>query len=435
MFGRRWKKFCDSLGLMATLAALIGGCFLVSWEAWPRIGRWHQHRLAGQFAAQIAATPDGEVTIPIRQLASLGNAAMGPLVEAAASERAAVAEIARQEIGLAFAACQIQLREAADDQTAEAMVALATALAENVERFGPAGRQWAERIALQMIDQADRFSATTATSLLGQCSRVLESVPPRGPRLQTLGAAVAVPRQENVLRVPPPVDLRMLAAPSEQALATVQRQQPFAQPLESTLVEVLPEDGANLPGPAPAEDFSPPWNGLRHDHQPPLSGDASLSVEVLPGQATPLPTTPRTRIIEVPTPLEMERQIVEFRGLSTDTLLARLAGSDKYVAGAMRIVLTERGMTDAGLDMAARTKSPDVAERMRLVEDVSALPAASARRLLRLLLGDDSGEVRLQALTVLATTNDPRLAELARTIAIGDEDPRVAELASRLLQK
>ncbi len=413
MFGGRWKQFCLSVGHLAALIALIGGCFVVSWEAWPRIGRWHQQRLAKQFMAKIATTPDPEVKIPIRQLASLGTPALAALVKAAASERAAVAEIARQEIDLTFAACQVHLHEAVDDETTEAMIALATALAENVERFGPTGKQWAERIALRMIDQADHLPVTTAPRLLSECSRVLESVPPRGPRLQTVRTVGAAPTQENALAVAPPsIDLQMLAAPSEQALAAIKRQQPFAQPLESTLAPSPTEDRLST------EDLS-------------LSGNASLSVKVLQPQTPPSPTT----IIEVPTPLEMQRRLNEFRGMSTDSLLARLPRSDKFVAGAIRTALGERGLQDAELVMVSRTKSPDVATRLRLVEEVSALPAASARRLLRLLLSDDSGEVRFRALTILATTNDPRLAELARAIAVRDEDPRVAELASRLLRQ
>ncbi|MCH7753087.1 MAG: hypothetical protein IH898_13165 [Planctomycetes bacterium] len=417
MFGGRWKQFCASVGHLAALIALIGGCFVVSWEAWPRIGRWHQQRLAEQFMAKIATTPDPEVKIPIRQLASLGTPALASLVEAAASERAAVAEIASQEIDLMFAACQVRLHEAANDdtanETAETMIALATALAENVERFGPTGKQWAERMAVRMIDQADRLPVATAARLLSQCSLVLESVPPQGPRLQTVRTVGAAPTQENALAVAPPsIDLQMLAAPSEQAFAAVRRQQPFAQPLESTLAPSPTED------PLSTEDLS-------------LSGNASLSVKVLQPQTPPPPTT----IIEVPTPLEMQRRLNEFRGMSTDSLLARLPRSDKFVAGAIRTALGERGMQDAELEMVARTKSPDVADRLRLVEEVSALPAASARRLLRLLLSDDSGEVRLRALTILATTNDPGLAELARAIAVRDEDPRVAELASRLLRQ
>ena len=433
MFGRRRKEFWDSLGHLATLAALIGGCFIVSWEAWPIVGRWHQQRLAKQFAAQIATTPDWEVKLPIRQLASLGAPAFAPLVEAAASERAAVAGIARQEIDLAFAAAQISLRETVDDETAEAMVALATALAENVERFGPAGKQWAERIALKMIDQVDRFPVATATSLLSQCSRLLDSVPPRGPRLQTVGTAVTSPQQENALGISPPnIDLQILAAPSEEALASVKRQQPFARPLESSLVEPQPEDVSNPPSRLSTEDLSRSWNGPSNPLRPPkLSGDASLSVEVLPGQAPPPPTT----FVEVPTPLEMEHRLSKLRSLSNESLLARLPRSDKFVVGAIRAVLEERGMQAAELEMAVRVKSPDVAERMRLIDEVSAMPAASARRLLRLLLGDDSGEVRLRALTVLATTNDPGLAELARRIVIDDNDPRVAELASQLLRQ
>ncbi|MEE9602451.1 MAG: hypothetical protein V3V75_04035, partial [Thermoguttaceae bacterium] len=338
MFGGRWKQFCVSVGQLAALIALIGGCFVVSWEAWPRIGRWHQQRLAQQFLAKIATTADPEVKIPIRQLASLGTPGLASLVEAATSERAAVAEIASQEIDLMFAACQVRLREAANDntanETAETLIALATALAENVERFGPTGKQWAERMAVRMIDQAGRLPVAKATRLLSQCSLVLESVPPQGPRLQTVQTAGAAPMQENVLAVAPPnIDLQILAAPPEQAFAAVRRQQPFAQPLESRPVEPLPEEGPNPP-------FRSPTKDPLSTEDSSLSGNASLSVKVLPGQTPPSPTT----IIEVPNPLEMQRRLIEFRGMSTDSLLARLPRSDKFVAGPIRAVLGERGM-------------------------------------------------------------------------------------------
>ena len=51
------------------------------------------------------------------------------------------------------------------------------------------------------------------------------------------------------------------------------------------------------------------------------------------------------------------------------------------------------------------------------------------------MLADTNAEIRLRALTSLATTGDPQLSELAREIATRDEDPRVAELATELMRK
>jgi hypothetical protein len=53
---------------------------------------------------------------------------------------------------------------------------------------------------------------------------------------------------------------------------------------------------------------------------------------------------------------------------------------------------------------------------------------------LRWFVADEDAEVRLQALTLLATTGDPQLAEIARERAVDDADPRVAEFATKLLQ-
>ena len=59
-------------------------------------------------------------------------------------------------------------------------------------------------MAVRMIDQADRLPIAKATRLLSQCSLVLESVPPQGPRLQTVRTVGAAPTQEKALAVAGP---------------------------------------------------------------------------------------------------------------------------------------------------------------------------------------------------------------------------------------
>ncbi len=72
---------------------------------------------------------------------------------------------------------------------------------------------------------------------------------------------------------------------------------------------------------------------------------------------------------------------------------------------------------------------------MRLIVDLEVLPAAAARRWLRLLLSDSDAEVRMRSLTALATTSDPQLYALAREMAVNDHDRRVSELATRIMRQ
>jgi hypothetical protein len=141
------------------------------------------------------------------------------------------------------------------------------------------------------------------------------------------------------------------------------------------------------------------------------------------------------QVVDVPSPQEMTTRVEVLRQQSTEALLLRLRNASFYEAGLIRNVLVERGFDEAVITWRQQLASPVVADRLRLVDEVSQLSAATARRLLRWLLDDPSGDVRLRALTALATTQSPDLRELARELAASDKDPRVAELASRLLRK
>jgi HEAT repeat protein len=74
-------------------------------------------------------------------------------------------------------------------------------------------------------------------------------------------------------------------------------------------------------------------------------------------------------------------------------------------------------------------------QRLEAIERAATLPTRDARLLLRWFLADDDADVRLQALTTLATSGDPKMAEIARRAAVEDADPRVADLASRLMRQ
>jgi hypothetical protein len=76
--------------------------------------------------------------------------------------------------------------------------------------------------------------------------------------------------------------------------------------------------------------------------------------------------------------------------------------------------------------------SEELAVRLRIVNTILKQPAGDVRPWLFLLAEDDDTEVRLLAVTVMATSDDRALIEKAWQISIRDRDPRVADLAAHL---
>jgi hypothetical protein len=76
--------------------------------------------------------------------------------------------------------------------------------------------------------------------------------------------------------------------------------------------------------------------------------------------------------------------------------------------------------------------SPADADRLRLAEGIAGEPGAGASAWLSLLVEDTSADVRLAAVSVMATSNDPALLEKAWDVALHDRDARFAALVPRL---
>jgi hypothetical protein len=141
-------------------------------------------------------------------------------------------------------------------------------------------------------------------------------------------------------------------------------------------------------------------------------------------------------VIDVPSPLEARLLLRRYRKLSNRELAARLGSTNGYELLAIEQVLRERKMPTASRPTTA-SAGPRVDADRQLFERVGQLPAAEARRLLRDLVADpnEATEVRLEALSLLATSGDPQLADIARQRVMEDTDPRVAELATQILRQ
>ena len=182
------------------------------------------------------------------------------------------------------------------------------------------------------------------------------------------------------------------------------------------------------------------WQGqsLNPAEAKPLQPQPLAEPKPTPLAARPLaeaPTaTPQSGIVDIPNPQTMAAQAEVLRSYSTGELFVRLQNAKFYEAGVIRSVLAERGMVEAEIDLRIRLNSPQSSDRLRFVDEVSSLPSNSARRTFLWLLEDESGDVRLRALTALATTRHPEVLRVARDLAVHDEDPRVANLASQLIR-
>jgi hypothetical protein len=402
------------------LSGLLGTGAVLSW---PRVSFWQQHRIAVSLVGELERNEIADSRTALRQIAALGDPAIEALVIAAASEEAEIAFVARRIVEERLASWKIRAAEKQTFDLAEPTGLLAHSLATHLVAFGAMGQQWATKLSLELVELAEDLPAAEAVPLLADCSEILSTVPAVGPRMRTASNTTSM-QQDTTLPLP---EMNIPRLPSERTISP-QRVQSTTPPLAEQAADDVEQD----PTPLPREsNWVPEWSKKTpaEPEAPQLDAGITGATPLTPPSITD--ETPRA----VPSPDEMAKRIAELKQCSLRELVGRLESADFYTAGAIRAALAERGITADELPLANRTLSKDSAVRLQLVEDLEVLPARTARRWLKELLSDELPEVRLQALTALATTNDPELVPIARDLAVRDTDRRVADLATRIMRE
>jgi hypothetical protein len=298
----------------------------------------------------------------------------------------------------------------------------------HVDKFGAFGQQWATRLTLDIVDVADSLAVEAAVPVLADCSTVLSAVPPLGPRMLTPPDPMRPVESEKTL-----AGLPSMRVPALSAVATKPAPQRPSAPSE--LESDLTHERLEFP-PTAQESIQPAGLPQGSNWIP------EWATRPKPTVAMPLPSlgsgpvlAGSDALVDVPSPEEQARMMESLRSLETRNLLEQLQDTDPFKIAAIRAVLVERGIAAEELALATRLCADDLAERLKLVDDLKVLPARTARRWLRELLADKDAEVRLSALTALATTNDPELPSIARDLAVRDADHRVAELAAQIMRE
>jgi hypothetical protein len=116
-------------------------------------------------------------------------------------------------------------------------------------------------------------------------------------------------------------------------------------------------------------------------------------------------------------------------------LMRWLHAADDATVSRVQLELRRRGSTEVQIELARELFDPDPAVRKDLARRLPELQTVNAGSWLLWLCRDDNAEVRLLAVSLLATAGDPSLLTQVERIARNDSDPRIQDQALRIAQQ
>lgn len=124
-----------------------------------------------------------------------------------------------------------------------------------------------------------------------------------------------------------------------------------------------------------------------------------------------------------------------FETYSTRSVIAWLRSVQPKLRDIARSELIRRGFGEPELELAARMADPDIRVRLGLLNDLSQRGDIDPRPWLLWMAEDAERDVRLRALTSLATMQDPNVHEKLRERLQHESDPAVVSLLRRVLSR
>ncbi len=410
-------------GLLLTLLFAGGLLALGQWA-------WNQRTwfLARQWANRLDQATEPQVDSLVQRINELGEPAIPILVEALGSDRDVVARSAKAVIWDEME----RWRTLPADQAWACLTTLAHALAGRVDRFGPEARGQAAALATRIL-QWPANGKVVGRRVVADCERVLRAVPS-----DSVAASQAPLASEGTASEP--AKAGAVVGPSYGGLAVETAPLPEssskpsgnADPGLAARAEGNPGSEPKRLIASPAErsqgELRRPW-GLPTE---PGSGDASEA-------GGPSVTNQPARLSPIRRPNVTDKGAGETSQATGGTpesaafeLMRRLHTQDPAEAAEAAAELKRCGLSERDLILARQLFHPDPQVRRRLARSLPQAPGIDAALWLVQLGQDEDPEVRLTALTLLATTGDPALSEQVRRLARTDPDERVQRLAERL---
>ncbi len=416
---------------------------LLAWLAW----LWFEpfgHVAAEHWRRQLEDAPAEQVEPLAGRLAQLGAPGIRALVDALGSRREVVASAARRVLWAELARWETLPIPAIMNNLA----VLAESLSQNAERFGPAARRDATDLAAEILRWLPDSGAANRVDVIGHCDRVFECAAIDQLAVASIATATSLAREtltrearggNGVVSQPATVPPRpLLETPDmSSALSAVPG---GGLPMDTFPSSDLPGSGDRGPAPAgrPGESEAVSSGGSADGPPIRLSSPRELFV---PDRIRPLSASePALRqpemaigIIGLETATNQKPVLdSEFGKIETDVLMRWLLADDAAVVSRAEAELRRRGFTDIQLKLARCLFNPDPAVRIELARTLPKLTTIDPVPWLLWLSRDPHIEVRLAAISLMATTGDPALLTRIRQMAREDADAAVQQVARRL---
>jgi hypothetical protein len=393
---------------------------------------------AAYWRQQLAAAPDEGVETVIRRIGELDRAGIAVLAAALGSERECVAQAAKQEL---FAELE-QWRRLSAGENASRLTELASALAERVDGFNPAGQRDAADVAVRILDRPLKGRGVDARELLAASEKVLRvGFSARGEfsrikRAELAGPAVLA-KEESINAAELPGAGSPESSGQEMGGLSTVSGDGMPGKLKSPSAESGEEESQTADAAA-----NQPWILGRQDgsrqraSRIPDSAAAGVDASrgAMGGKQTAGSGTVRTAANiaggegnrRIPSALAGEEAVELIRELNSE---------DDARAEAAEAELIGRGFTEAQLELARKLFDPDPAVRKKLVRELPGLEGVDTAPWLLELCRDADAEVRLAAIALLATSSDPAVLDEVERIAGRDEDSGIRRIADRIGQQ
>ncbi len=359
------------------------------------------------------------------ELAALGDEGVAELVKLIGSQRAAVSRQARATIA---AEVDRWLGMPSTEATPR-ITALVHALAQQLEQYGPSGREFSEDLIDMLMAARIDGQPAVADAALPDCQRMLELLAADhrmkwGRRENPLDAEANLPALANADLPDDSADHGLLHADSP-PLASV--------PQELTLPDQTAEANAAEPMRIPTVE----------EEESPIEPDR-LDLEPDPMRALPEMPTAKSHTPVRPTRLE---QPIEMQSAETASYAHDRQSEDEQIMEWMRELhhvepriaeraeahLAAAGFNPPQIELARELTSPDPKVRERLAEVLPRVPNIDAKTWLIWLSRDQHADVRIAAISTMATINDPEFLQRIRELTRHDPDHRVQQAGERLL--
>jgi hypothetical protein len=425
-----------------------------------KLAAWQRSDLIAELTDCIHHGETPEAVDAVLKLSALPHPPIPTLVSAAAADEHETADAGQVAISRLLRKWQRDIETKHRESAAAGELSeLAKALAEQLDDFSDTDRPWLTETAHKIVRLANQLPPKTTPLLAIHCDAILMhvAIAPVEPvahvniaRASSAGTGNVAPREppstappataNNEARTNGPLDQNKDLRANRETSAFSERPGTTTNSEHAADEERTPAASAPL---QPDGSASSIWQ--RDDTS------ASRAPRPLPAWSKPvfriLPTSPigseavgRNGLRAAETaPTKSAEKVEPKNGSLTETdsreLLRRWLAGEAGPNAEVEQELARRGFGKLTPRLVRQYFSDDAEQRMKLVDSAIAQPGAGSGAWLLLLADDADSEVRLFAVTVMATSNDATLVEKAWQVSIRDRDPRIADLANRLRER